>query len=61
MYKKTLKITSIYENDDLSFWKKKTYIERIKALEKLRKLLFNYDPSTQRLQRTLTITKLKKN
>jgi hypothetical protein len=60
MDKKTFKITSIQESDDYSFWKNKTYLERIAGLEKLRRILFGYDPSTQRLQRVFKITKLKK-
>lgn len=60
MDKKAFKVTSIYDNDDHDFWKKKTYLERIEALEKLRKVIFGYDPSTSRLQRTLRVTQLKK-
>lgn len=56
MNKKALKITSIHE-EDYDFWKKKTYLERIEALEELRRIIFGYDPSAERLQRTLTITK----
>ena len=59
MDKKTLKITSIYD-DDRNYWEKKSYLKRIEALEKLRRIIFGYDPSTERLQRTLTITQLKK-
>jgi len=59
MDKKVFEVTSVKSNDDYKFWKKKTYGERIEALEKLRSIIFRYDPSTARLQRTLTITKLK--
>lgn len=61
MNKKVFKITSIHESDDRNFWRNKTYLERIEALERLRRIIFGYDPSTARLQRTLTITKLKEN
>jgi len=61
MDKKTVKITSIHNNDVHDYWKKKSYLERIEALEQLRKIIFGYDPATARLQRTLTITQLKKN
>ena len=47
--------------EDRDFWKKKTYLQKIQALEKLRRIIFGYDPSATRLQRTLTITQLKKN
>ena len=59
MDKKVFDITSIKNTDDYKFWKKKTYSERMEALESLRSTIFKYDPSTTRLQRTLTITQLK--
>ena len=61
MDRKSLKITSLRDDNDRSYWKNKTYLERIAALEQLRIIIFGYDPSTTRLQRTLTITQLKKN
>ena len=60
MDKNTLKITSIHDGDDHNYWAKKSYLKRIEALEKLRRIIFGYDPSTERLQRTFTITQLKK-
>lgn len=60
MDKKAFKITSIRDNDSKEYWLKKTYIERLEALEQLRQIIFGYDQTTSRLQRTLTITKLKK-
>lgn len=60
MDKKTFKITSIHESDGQNYWKGKTYLERLEALEKLRRIIFGYDPSAERLQRTLTVTQLKK-
>jgi CMP-2-keto-3-deoxyoctulosonic acid synthetase len=60
MDKKALKITSIHDSDVHEYWRKKSYIERIEALEQLRRIIFGYDPSTTRLQRTITVTKLKK-
>ena len=60
MDKKVLKITSIHDGDDQNYWRKKPYLKRIEALEKLRRIIFGYDPSTERLQRTFTITQLKK-
>ena len=61
MNKKVFKITSIRDNDSRDYWKHKTPLERLEALEQLRQIIFGYDPTTTRLQRTLTITKLKKN
>lgn len=60
MNKNKFEIISLYDNDIHAYWKKKTYLERLNALEQLRRTTFNYDPSTKRLQRILTITKLKK-
>ncbi len=61
MDKKVFKITSIHDNDSLEYWRSKTYLERLEALEQLRQIMFGYDPTTTRLQRTITITKLKNN
>lgn len=61
MDRKSLEITSLRDGNGRTYWKKKTYLERIAALEQLRIIIFGYDPSTARLQRTLTITQLKKN
>ena len=60
MDKKAFKVTSIHNGDDQNYWAKKSYLERIQALEQLRMIIFGYDPSAERLQRTLTITQLKK-
>jgi len=61
MDKTILEITSLRDDEGQNYWGKKSYLERIEGLEQLRKIIFGYDPSTTRLQRTLTITKLKKN
>jgi len=61
MDKKAFEISSIYDTNDKDYWKQKAPAERIAALEELRKIIFGYDPTTSRLQRTLTITQLKKN
>jgi len=60
MDKRSLEITSIHDKDGRNYWAKKSYLERIEALEELRRIIFGYDPSTERLQRTLRITQLKK-
>jgi hypothetical protein len=61
MNKKLFQITSIRDGNDRDYWKQKSYEERLEALELLRRIIFGYDPSTARLQRTITITQLKKN
>ena len=61
MNKKLFQITSVRDGTDRDYWKQKSYEERLEALELLRRIIFGYDPSTARLQRTITITQLKKN
>jgi len=61
MDKTVFEIKSLRDNDDRLFWKNKSFSEKIEALEQLRQRVFGYDPSSERLQRTLTITQLKKN
>ena len=60
MDKRTLEITSVYDSTGHNYWSKKSYLERIEALEILRRIIFGYDASAERLQRTFTITQLKK-
>ena len=60
MDKRTLEITSIHDKDGHNYWAKKSYLERLEALEELRRIIFDYDASAERLQRTFTITQLKK-
>lgn len=60
MDKRFIKISSMRDGNDRDYWKQKTYTERMEALEQLRIIIFGYDPTTTRLQRTLTITQLKK-
>jgi hypothetical protein len=60
MDKSFFQITSIRQKED-DFWKDKSYSERIGALEELRRIIFGYDASTERLQRILTVTELKRN
>lgn len=62
MNKKVFEVSSTHtpNGKGRNFWRKKCFLERIDALEKLRIIIFGYDPSTSRFQRTLTITQLKK-
>ncbi|MCK4905600.1 hypothetical protein KAS42_05130 [bacterium] len=59
MDKKVLEITSLHDKCP-NYWRKKTYLERIAAVEQLRQIIFNYDPSTTRMQKTITVLDLKK-
>ena len=60
MDKKIFKITSLRSAGERAFWKRKSYAQRLSALEQIRRIVFGYDASAPRLQRTLTITQLKK-
>jgi hypothetical protein len=60
MDKKIFKVTSVHKSDDHNYWKRKSYLKRIESLERLRRIIFGYDASAERLQRTFTITQLKK-
>ena len=59
--RKYFKITSLRKEEDDLFWKRKTHHhhERIAGLEELRRIIFGYDLSTERLQRILTSAPLK--
>ena len=54
-----LSIVSLEEQDrlDREYWRSKTPRERCEALETIRQILYDYDPSTARLQRVLEITR----
>ncbi len=60
MDKKHFEVTTLDQGDDHDYWKNKSYLERMEALEELRMRVFGYDPSTARLQRIFTVTQLKK-
>lgn len=47
------------EPDDRAFWLSKTVEERLEAVELLRQIHYGYDPTTERLQRVLTVVELK--
>jgi len=61
MRKKNFKIASLRDGGDSAYWKRKSYSERLSALEQVRRVVFGYDPSTIRFQRIIKITQLKKN
>jgi len=41
------------ESDEKEFWRSKTPLERLEAVELYRRIAFGYDPFTARLQRIL--------
>ena len=46
------------EHDDKAYWKSKTPIERLEALEFMRPIIYGYDPATIRLQRVFEVAEL---
>jgi hypothetical protein len=48
-------------NNDMEYWLSRTPEERIIAVEFLRQLIFNYDPTTERLQRVFETAEFKTN
>ena len=48
-------------SDDTRYWCNRSYMERIEAIEFLRKVMFGHDSVSARLQRILTIAELKEN
>jgi len=54
-------VVDIHLSDDTDYWRDRSYIERIEAIEFLRKVMFGHDSVSERLQRILTIAELKEN
>jgi hypothetical protein len=51
-------VTLAESDDDLEYWLSKSPEERIAGVELMRQILYGYDPTTERLQRVLTIAQL---
>ena len=51
-----LTVTTLQRGDveDRAYWRSKTPIERLEALELMRQVVYQYDPVATRLQRILT-------
>jgi len=59
--KTAFSVTSLIggEADEKAYWLSRTPSERLEALELTRQIIYGYDPSTARLQRSLEIAELK--
>lgn len=56
MDKTVLTITSLHDpSDENEYWRHQTPEARWEALELMRQVVYGYDPSTERLQRTVTV------
>ena len=61
MDKTALSVTALTDqNDDGAYWRSKTPLERLEAVETMRQILYGYDPS-ERLQRLLEVAELEEN
>ena len=58
MDKTVLSITSLTDqNDDGAYWRSKTPLQRLEAVETMRLILYGYNPS-ERLQRSIEVAEL---
>ena len=58
MDKTVLSVVSLTDpNDDGDYWRSKTPLQRLEAVETMRRILYGYDPS-ERLQRLLEVAEL---
>lgn len=48
------------ESDEKEYWLARTPHERLAALELMRQIIYGYDPISTRLQRVLTVAKLRR-
>ncbi len=60
MHKKLKIVSSHSQQSDLDFWLTKTYIERLEAVEFLRKQFLNFKNINEGLQRVCTITHIER-
>ena len=58
---KEISHSSLTDNaNDREYWLSKSHEERFEAIEILRQIFYNYDPTTERLQRIIETFKLTK-
>ena len=46
------------DSGEKAYWRSKTPLERLYALESMRRILYGYDPATTRLQRVFEVVEL---
>ncbi len=54
-------VADLHDPDDSGYWRNRSYVERIEAIEFMRKAMFGHDRVSERVQRVLTIAELKEN
>lgn len=56
MIKKVFSVaTGFDQSEEKEFWISKSPLERLEATELMRQILYNYDPTSERLQRFFTV------
>jgi hypothetical protein len=56
MIKKVFTVVDGFDSsDEKEFWLRKSPLERLEAIELMRQILYNYDPTSARLQRIFTV------
>ena len=53
-------IVDLKDADDSDYWRGRSPIERVEAIEFMRKVMFGNDRVSKRLQRVLTVVELKR-
>ena len=59
--KTSFEIVDLHNADDSDYWRERSPIERIEAIEFMRKVMFGHDRVSERLQRVLAVAELKEN
>jgi hypothetical protein len=54
-------VLELHEADDSNYWLDRSPVERIEAIEFMRKVMYGRNRVSERLQRVLTIAELKEN
>lgn len=56
-----VEVLNMHEADDSNYWLDRSPVERIEAIEFMRKAMYGHDRVSERLQRVLTVAELKEN
>jgi hypothetical protein len=54
-------VVDLHEAEDSNYWLDRSPMERIEAIEFMRKVMYGNDRVSERLQRVLTVAELKEN
>jgi len=54
-------VVDLHESEDSNYWLDRSPMERIEAIEFMRKVMYGNDRVSERIQRVLTVAELKEN